>query len=84
MFDLYKIQHFQDFQTFFLDCNNMHYLIVILLVDGGLDENLYHLKNIKQYYQYFHDADLDYMIICIHVPSQSAYTVNPLYNEFSV
>ena len=76
MFDLHKIQHLQDFQTSFLDSNNMHRPIVILLVDGGPDENPRHLKNIKQYCQYFRDADLDYMTIRTHAPGQSAY--NPV------
>ncbi|CAI2194058.1 13627_t:CDS:1, partial [Funneliformis geosporum] len=49
-------------------CNNMHHPIVILLVDRGPDENPWHLKNIKQYCQYFRDADLDYMIIRTHAP----------------
>ncbi|GET56001.1 hypothetical protein GLOIN_2v1783204 [Rhizophagus irregularis DAOM 181602=DAOM 197198] len=33
----------------FLDNNNMHRPILVLLVDGGPDENSRHLKNIKEY-----------------------------------
>ena len=76
MCDLQKIQHLQTFRTSFLDSNNLHRPIVVLLVDGGPDENLYHLKNIKQYCKYFCDADLDYMTIRTHAPGQSAY--NPV------
>ena len=45
-------------------------------MDGGPDENPRHLKNIKQYCQYFCNADLDYMTIRTHAPRQSAY--NPV------
>ncbi|GES87572.1 hypothetical protein GLOIN_2v1766467 [Rhizophagus clarus] len=64
------------FQESFLDSSNMHRPIVVLLVDGGPDENPRHLKNIKQYCKYFRDADLDYMTIRTHAPGQSAY--NPV------
>ena len=76
MYDLQKIQHLQDFRSSFLDNNNKHRPIVVLLVNGGPDENPRHLKNIKQYCQYFCNADLDYMTIRTHAPGQSAY--NPV------
>lgn len=76
MYDLKKIQYLQNFQASFLDNNNMHRPILVLLVDGGPDENSRHLKNIKEYCQYFRSADLDYMTVRTHAPGQSAY--NPV------
>ncbi|PKB97134.1 hypothetical protein RhiirA5_384880, partial [Rhizophagus irregularis] len=76
MYDLKKIQYLQNFQASFLDNNNMHHPILVLLVDGGPDENPSHLKNIKEYCQYFRSADLDYMTVRTHAPGQSAY--NPV------
>ncbi|CAB4437272.1 unnamed protein product [Rhizophagus irregularis] len=76
MYDLKKIQYLQNFQASFLDNNNMYHPILVLLVDGGPDENPRHLKNIKEYCQYFRSADLDYMAVCTHAPGQFAY--NPV------
>ncbi|GBB91411.1 hypothetical protein RclHR1_01870006 [Rhizophagus clarus] len=50
-------------------------LIWMLLVDGGLDENSRHLKNIKNYCQLFRKFDLDYLTVRIHAPDQSKYNL---------
>ncbi|CAB4483265.1 unnamed protein product [Rhizophagus irregularis] len=50
--------------------------ILILLVDGGPDENPKHMKNIIQYAHLFRTLDLDYLTIRTHAPGQSAY--NPV------
>ncbi|CAJ0835274.1 1278_t:CDS:2 [Entrophospora sp. SA101] len=50
--------------------------IWVLLVDGGPDENLRHLKNIKTYCQLFRKFDLDYLTVRTHAPGQSKY--NPV------
>src|SRR6266540_6709924 len=47
--------------------------IWILLVDGGSDENLRHLKNIKAYCQLFKKFDLDFLSVRTHVLEQSKY-----------
>ncbi|CAI2182294.1 8633_t:CDS:1, partial [Funneliformis geosporum] len=41
--------------------------------DGGPDENLRHLKNIKSYCQLFQKFNLDYLTIRIHASEQSKY-----------
>jgi hypothetical protein len=50
--------------------------IWMLLVDGGLDKNPRHLKNIKVYYQLFKKFDLDYLSVRTHASGQSKY--NPI------
>jgi hypothetical protein len=50
--------------------------ILILLVDGGPDENPKHMKNIIQYAHLFRSLDLDYLTVRTHAPGQSAY--NPV------
>ncbi|CAG8786717.1 19796_t:CDS:2 [Gigaspora margarita] len=47
--------------------------ILVLLVDGGSDENPRHLKNIKKYCKLFIELNLDYYTIRTHAPGQSAY-----------
>ncbi|GBC10440.1 hypothetical protein RclHR1_09630004 [Rhizophagus clarus] len=49
--------------------------IWVLLVDGDLDKNSRHLKNIKNYCQLFQKFDLDYLTIRTHVPGQSKYNL---------
>ncbi|CAB4464998.1 unnamed protein product [Rhizophagus irregularis] len=44
--------------------------ILILLVDGGPDENPKHMKNIIQYAHLFRTLDLDYLTIRTHAPGQ--------------
>src|SRR5690348_3797843 len=48
-------------------------LILVLLVDGGPDENPRYLKNIKEYCKFFLELNLDYFTIQTHAPGQSAY-----------
>jgi hypothetical protein len=50
--------------------------IWILLVNGGPNENLRHMKNIHQYCRMFWAFDLDYLSIQTHAPGQSSY--NPV------
>ncbi|CAG8642118.1 11724_t:CDS:1, partial [Scutellospora calospora] len=45
------------------------------------DENLRHLKNIKEYYKLFIELNLDYLTVRAHVPEQSAY--NPIERSMS-
>ncbi|CAG8839514.1 36651_t:CDS:2, partial [Gigaspora margarita] len=47
--------------------------IWILLVDGGLDKNLKHLKNIAKYCYLFRELNFDYLSVRMHAPYQSAY-----------
>ncbi|CAI2197742.1 16892_t:CDS:2, partial [Funneliformis geosporum] len=49
--------------------------IWILFVDGGLDKNLKHMKNIIQYAHLFCALDLNYLIICTHALGQSIYNL---------
>ncbi len=49
--------------------------IWILIVDGGPDENLRHMKNIVQYAHLFRTLDLDYLTVRTHAPGQSAYNL---------
>ncbi|CAI2196674.1 5437_t:CDS:2, partial [Funneliformis geosporum] len=44
--------------------------IWILLIDGGPDKNLKHMKNIIQYAHLFYALDLDYLTIRTHAPGQ--------------
>ncbi|CAB4425447.1 unnamed protein product [Rhizophagus irregularis] len=44
--------------------------ILILLVDGGPDENPKHMKNIIQYAHLFRTLDLDYLTVRTHAPDQ--------------
>ncbi|CAI2191268.1 177_t:CDS:1, partial [Funneliformis geosporum] len=53
--------------------------IWILLVDGELNENPKHLKNIKTYCQLFQKFDLDYLIVQTHILGQSK--CNPVERE---
>ncbi|PKB97079.1 hypothetical protein RhiirA5_433757 [Rhizophagus irregularis] len=46
------------------------------MIDGSLDKNSRHMKNIYQYCRIFHTFDLDYLSIQTYAPSQSAY--NPV------
>ncbi|GBC16002.2 hypothetical protein GLOIN_2v1766467 [Rhizophagus irregularis DAOM 181602=DAOM 197198] len=48
----------------------------VSLVDGSLDKNPRHMKNIYQYCRIFYTFDLDYLSIQTYAPSQSAY--NPV------
>ncbi|PKB92170.1 hypothetical protein RhiirA5_445748 [Rhizophagus irregularis] len=50
--------------------------IWVLLVDGGLDKNPRHLKNIKTYCHFFQKFDLDYLTVQTHASGQSKY--NPV------
>ncbi|CAG8844542.1 18533_t:CDS:2, partial [Gigaspora margarita] len=50
-------------------------LIWVLLVDGGLDENLRHLKNIKPYCLLFRKSNLDYLTIRTNASGQSKYNL---------
>ncbi len=52
------------------------WLIWILLIDGGSDENSRHLKNIKAYCQLFKKFNLDFLSVWIHALEQSKY--NPV------
>ncbi|CAG8803547.1 31409_t:CDS:2, partial [Gigaspora margarita] len=47
--------------------------ILVLLVEGGPNENPRHLKNIKEYYKLFIELNLDYFTIKPHAPEQFAY-----------
>ena len=49
--------------------------IWVLLVDGGLDENPRHLKNIKTYCHLFQKFNLDYLTVWTHASGQSKYNL---------
>ncbi|CAG8852893.1 44563_t:CDS:1, partial [Gigaspora margarita] len=55
--------------------------ILILLVDGGPDENPKYLKNIKEYCNLFKKLNLDYLSVRTHAPGQSAF--NPVERSMS-
>ncbi|CAG8835179.1 16995_t:CDS:2, partial [Gigaspora margarita] len=56
--------------------------ILVLLVDGGPDENPRHLKNIIEYYKLFIELNLDYFTVRTHALGQSAY--NPVECSISI
>jgi hypothetical protein len=53
--------------------NRQIWPIWMLLVNGKLDKNPRHLKNIKVYYQLFKKFDLDYLSIRIYALEQFKY-----------
>ncbi|CAG8845534.1 755_t:CDS:2, partial [Gigaspora margarita] len=55
--------------------NNKIKPLWVLLVDGGLDENLWYFKNIVQYCKLFCCLNLDYLTIRTHALNQSAYNL---------
>ncbi|EXX72985.1 hypothetical protein RIR_jg1120.t1 [Rhizophagus irregularis DAOM 181602=DAOM 197198] len=50
--------------------------ILILFIDGKLDENLKHIKNVIQYTYLFHILNLDYLTVHIYALSQSTSSGN--------
>ncbi|CAG8844678.1 8512_t:CDS:2, partial [Gigaspora margarita] len=64
-----------------LKIENEFKLILVLLVDGGLDKNPRYLKNIEEYCKLFKILNLDYFTIRTHAPEQSAY--NPVERSMS-
>ncbi len=75
MADLIKIIHSEQFKET-TKCEEKTKSIWVLIVDGGPDENLKHLKNIFEYSKLFKKEDLDYLTVRTHAPGQSAY--NPV------
>ena len=75
MADLIKIIHSKQFKET-TKCEEKTKSIWVLIVDGGPDENLKHLKNIFEYSKLFKKEDLDYLTVRTHAPGQSAY--NPV------
>ena len=75
MVDLLKIAHDEQFEETTKWQGKMK-SIWVLLVDGGPDENLKHLKNILEYSKLFKQQNLDYLTVRTHAPGQSAY--NPV------
>ena len=75
MADLIKIIHSEQFKET-TKCEEKTKSIWVLIVDGGSDKNLKHLKNIFEYSKLFKKEDLDYLTVRTHAPGQSAY--NPV------